>query len=103
MRTIELVCVGRELDLLIGGDPIANRNGVVRAIIQDTSQPTPNVVWSAFGTGAARQSRGPPVRSFSEFQPTEMLFAYYTSLRSNSRRVCLSFPTASSRHTDGLA
>jgi hypothetical protein len=52
-RTIELVSIGPNVVILIGGDPNPNMSGVVRTINPDTVDPNPNVMWSQFGTGLA--------------------------------------------------
>jgi hypothetical protein len=52
-RSIELVSIGPDIVILIGGDPNPGMSGVVRTINPDTVDPNPNVIWSQFGTGLA--------------------------------------------------
>jgi hypothetical protein len=50
MQTIELVRAGDRVVILVGGTPPAGHGGVVRAIIADSTDAKPNVVWTDFAT-----------------------------------------------------
>jgi photosystem II stability/assembly factor-like uncharacterized protein len=52
-RTIELVSIGPDIVIVVGGDPNPGMAGVVRTINPATFGPNPTVVWSQFGTGLA--------------------------------------------------
>jgi hypothetical protein len=54
MRKIEVVTDGRNVIVLIGGDPPAGNSGVACTLNPDTDQATANATWRSFGIGLPR-------------------------------------------------